>query len=94
MRRSEQWILREIAGESILVPTGAAAMRFNGIVTVNDAGRVIYDALAEETDHAGLKARLMAEYDVDEATAEADVAEFLQQMREIGARVEEADGRN
>ena len=69
-----------------------AAVHFNGIVTVNDAGRVLYDALAEETDRAGLKARLMAEYEVDEATAEADVAEFLQQMREIGALVEEADG--
>ncbi len=92
MRRAEQWILREIAGESILVPTGSAAVHFNGIVTVNDAGRVLYDALAEETDRAGLKARLMAEYEVDEATAEADVAEFLQQMREIGALVEEADG--
>ena len=26
MRRAEQWILREIAGESILVPTGSAAI--------------------------------------------------------------------
>ena len=35
MHASKDYILREIAGETILIPSGAAAQKFNGLVTLN-----------------------------------------------------------
>ena len=33
---NEDYIVREIAGETILVPTGASAEHFNGMLTLNE----------------------------------------------------------
>ena len=36
---NEDYIPREIAGETILVPTGASADHFNGMLTLNETSR-------------------------------------------------------
>ena len=38
MKISENYIMREIAGEYIVVPTGRAAMDFKGLISLNDVG--------------------------------------------------------
>lgn len=88
MRASKDFIAREIAGEYILVPVGAAAAQFNGLVTVNELGKFIFDVLAEERTQEAVVEEITAVYDVDRQTAAADLAEFLDKMREIGALVE------
>ena len=85
MRASKDFILREIAGKSLLVPTGAAAARINGLITLNELGCFIFKALQTEQTPASIAARIAAEYDVAADVAEADTLEFLQQLREIGA---------
>ena len=89
MRVSKEFILREIAGENILVPVGAAAVNFNGLISMNGVGRFIFDLLAEERTARELADRVCGEYDVPPETALGDVEEFLQQLRDIGALIEE-----
>lgn len=36
MKIVKEFILREIAGECVLVPTGATSQEFNGMITVSD----------------------------------------------------------
>lgn len=88
MRVSKEFILREIAGEHILVPVGSAATNFNGLISLNEVGRFIFDLLAEDRTARELAERICGEYDVSMETALADVEKFLQQLREIGALVE------
>lgn len=88
MRASEDFIMREIAGEFVLVPIGAAATGFNGLVSMNGLGKFIFDLLAEEHTAEELAEKICAEYDVSRETALSDTLEFLQQLREIGALVE------
>lgn len=85
MRASKDFIMREIAGEHILVPVGAAAARFNGLITMNELGRFIFDLLAQEQTVEQLAERIVGEYDVPLETATEDTREFLQQLRDIGA---------
>lgn len=85
MRASKDFIMREIAGEHILVPVGAAAARFNGLITMNELGRSIFDLLAREQTVEQLVERIVGEYDVSPETAREDTLEFLQQLRDIGA---------
>ena len=42
MKVSNEFILREVAGEYILVPVGAAAVKFNGLITLNEIGAFIF----------------------------------------------------
>lgn len=85
MRASKDFIMREIAGEHILVPVGAAAARFNGLITMNELGRAIFDLLDREQTVEQLVERIVGEYDVSPETATEDTLEFLQQLRDIGA---------
>lgn len=89
MRASKDFIMREIAGEFILVPVGAAAMKFNGLITMNELGKYIFEPLAEERTVQELAERITGEYDVSMDTAARDAVEFLQQLRDVGALVEE-----
>lgn len=85
MKASNDFILREIAGETLLVPVGAGAARINGLVALNELGCFIFKALSSEQTPASIAAQIAAEYDVTPETAEADTLEFLQQLRSIGA---------
>ncbi len=85
MKVSNDFILREIAGEYILVPVGAAAAKFNGLITLNELGKFIFEALADDCTLEQLVDKITSEYDVDAATAAADAEEFLGELRGIGA---------
>ena len=85
MKVSKDLIMREIAGEHILVPVGAAAAKFNGLITMNEAGRFIFGLLSEERTLPELAELVTAEYDVDYDTALRDAEEFVQQLRDVGA---------
>ena len=85
MQASKDYLVRSIAGEMILIPSGAAAQKFNGLVTVNALGAFIWDVLQQSVTLDELVARITAEYEVDDATARADAEEFLAELRQIGA---------
>ena len=88
MKVNQNFILREIAGESMLIPVGAAAAKFNGLITLNDTAATIFKTLSQDTTLEALVDAVTADYDIDRETARADAEEFLQQLRQAGALVE------
>ena len=38
MRIEKEFVLREIAGDYIIIPTGSTVLDFNGLITVNEVG--------------------------------------------------------
>lgn len=91
MIASKNFIPREIAGEYLLVPTGAASAQLNGLITLNELGYFIFQTLQSEQSVDSLVAAITAEYDVDTDTARADVLEFLAQLRAVGALTEHGE---
>ena len=85
MKVSKDFILREIADECMLVPTGSAAARFNGLITLNELGAFIFRTLEQEHSRESLLNKILDAYDVDPETAGADLDAFLQQLRELDA---------
>lgn len=81
-------ILRQIAGENILIPVGEAARQLHGMVCLNESGLLLWNALSEERTEAELTAMLLSAYDTDPETAAADVWEFLETVRGLGVLVE------
>ena len=43
MKIVKEFILREIAGECVLVPTGATSQEFNGMITISDTAKFIWE---------------------------------------------------
>ena len=89
MKISENYILREIAGEYIVVPTGSAAMDFKGLITLNDTGVFLWKLLQEDDQtKESLLDALCEEYEAVREEAKIDIEEFLQRIRSEGMLIE------
>ncbi len=54
MRVDKEFVLREIAGDYIIIPTGKTVLEFNGLITVNEVGVSIWNMLQKEVGSAGM----------------------------------------
>ena len=85
MKIKKGFVVRNVAGESVVIALGAASKSFNGIIKLNDTGRILWDKLVEGCDEDALLSAILAEYDVDDETAKADIGRFLDTLK--GANV-------
>ena len=79
MKIKEGYILREVAGKSIVVPTGN--INFNGIITLNESGVLLWKALENGTDEDGLAEILFENYDVSLEVARRDAANMIKKLQ-------------
>ena len=84
MRIIPGFMIREIAGETIAIPSGEAAHQLSGLIALNGSGRFLFELLQTEHTEEDLVCALMEEYEVDREVASADVTEFLTQLRTGG----------
>ena len=77
MRINKEFVLREIAGDYIIIPIGSTALEFHGLITVNEVGVTLWKMLQEEVTMEDLVQGVLAEYDVEEEVAREDIQEFL-----------------
>ena len=77
MRVEKDFVLREIAGDYVIIPTGKTVLSFNGLISVNEVGAFLWELLQNEVTIDELVAAVLNEYDVDEVTAREDIQEFL-----------------
>ena len=81
MRTEKNLILREIAGEYILIPTGSLALKFTGVFAISSLGVSVWKLLEEDKTYEQIVSELLEEYEVDRETLERDVSEFLDSLR-------------
>lgn len=80
----ENYVLRQVAGSYVVVAAGEASVNFNGMLTLNDSGALLWRTLEHGADEAGLISALTSEYEVSDEQAGRDIAEFLKALREAG----------
>ena len=88
MKRSPEFLLRDVAGKLVLVPVGSAAARFPGMVTVNPAGKFIWEQLETPKSFDQLVAAMTQRYEVSKETPAADAKAFLERLIAVGAVIE------
>ena len=88
MRTNTNFILREIAGENILVATGKAAEVFNGMITLNEVASFIWSNIDECNTVDKLISSILDEFEIDEEIARKDVESFTNELIEMGIVVE------
>ena len=83
MKIKEGFLLRKIAGQNMVIPTGGD-LELNMMITLNGTGAFLWECLQEEKEEKDLVTALLKEYDVDESTAKASVAAFVDKLRANG----------
>lgn len=84
MKINGTFVMREVAGEILLVPVEETALKLNGMITLNSVSAVIWKALEEQTDYDRILGRILERFNVSYETAKRDLDEFLAQMQEAG----------
>ena len=84
MKVDKEFVLREIAGDYIIIPTGKTVLDFNGLITVNEVGASIWNMLQEEVSLDELVKGILDEYEVNEDVAREDIQEFLATLDKNG----------
>lgn len=83
MKLKQGFILRTVAGETVVLPSGDE-LDLNMMITLNDTGKFLWQKLEVGAEVDELVADLLKEYDVDEATARAGVERFIAKLNENG----------
>lgn len=74
---------RTIAGQTILIPMGKTVLDARGLYALNELGSFLWDLLPEAGSEADLVSAVVDEYEVTPETARKDIAEFLDQLRQM-----------
>ncbi len=81
MKIKEGFVVKEIAGQNVVIALGAASKIFNGIIKLNDSGKFIWEKIAAGLTKDEIVKAMLEEYDVDEATASTDVEAFIGELK-------------
>lgn len=77
MKIKDGFVLREIAGTWVVLPLAKNKADFNGMITLNESGLLLWKRLEGGATREDLISLLTEEYEVSEETASADVDKFL-----------------
>lgn len=89
MKIKGTFVIRDIAGDIVIVPVGETALSYNGMITTTKTGATIWQTLEADSDREAVIQALLDGFDVDYDTAAADTDEFLERLRSLGLLEEE-----
>ena len=84
MKIKNGFVLREVGGESVVVPVGEMSKAFHGMINVNETGAFLWKFFSEEHSIDEGVAALLKEYDVEESIAREDVEKFVETIESNG----------
>ena len=83
MKLKDGFILRQVAGENVVIPSGNG-LDLNMMITLNDTGKFLWERLETGAEEAELVQALRAEYAVDADTAAKAVVDFVKKLKGHG----------
>ena len=85
MKITGDFMLREVAGQALVVPIGNSVVSVNAIITLSESAVILWRKLESGVESADeLIEALLSEYDVDRETASQCTEEFLAQLNDKG----------
>lgn len=82
-QRSDDFVYRRVAGEHLLL--ALRRDRIAPMFMLTPTGGFVWEQLTEWTPLSALVEQVVAHFEVSEEVAAADVADFLNQLQELGA---------
>lgn len=84
MKLNPDYILRDIAGEKIIVPTGNASQKINGMINLNSTAAFLWECVDKGLNRQEMIAQILQTFEVDEETAIRDVNGFSDMLLREG----------
>lgn len=82
MKIKDGFVLKAIAGTYMVVPLGTQVAQFGSIIKLTETGAFLWEKLSSGIDKDELLKALTDEYDVDTATASADIDKFINKLKD------------
>ena len=83
MNIKKEFVKRDIAGDTILVPIGKTVYDSNGLFVLNELAAFLWDRLSAAQTEADLLRDVLDTYEVTEEVALQDIREFVDKLREM-----------
>ena len=83
MKIKDNFMLRQIADTHVVLPVDTDMLDFNGMITLNETGCMLWKMLECECEAKELVDALLDEFEVSSEQATADVEEFLNKLKSI-----------
>ena len=87
MKTNGEYMLREIAGEAVLIPTGSASQKLNGMIELTDSAAFIWKQVDTAKDLEEIVARVREEYEVEEELRELYIRGIVQDIPEMEEKI-------
>ena len=84
MKIKGTFVMRDIAGDIVIVPVGDSALAYNGMITTTKTGAELWKVLEKGCNREMLIQTLLDRFDVDYDTASADTDKFLADLASLG----------
>ncbi len=81
MKIKDGFILKDVAGSKIVIATGKQKLDFNGVITFNDVGAVVFSMLDGTNSVENIVSHIASEYQVDEEIVKTDVLKLIEKMK-------------
>lgn len=81
MKIKNGFVVREIAGEHVVVALGEACRIFNGMIRLNETGRLIWDGLSDGKSKEEIVDLILNEYESERSVVEADYDKFISTLK-------------
>ncbi len=84
MKLNENFVLKTIAGSTVVMPVGDQVEKVHGMIKLNPTAKVIWEALEQGKDKSGIEEALKNNFqNIDESVLSEDVDYFLNKLKEL-----------
>ncbi len=80
MKIKKGFMLRQVADSYVVVATGTATAQFNGVVTLNQTGALLWEQLVQGCEPEELTDLLKNRYGISENKAKEDADAFVEKV--------------
>ena len=82
MKAKQGFVLRNVADEYILMPTGGNIGKFNGTILLNEVSAFVWEKLHNSLSRDDLLKAILDEFEVEKDVAAADLDTILATLKE------------
>lgn len=82
LKKTNQFVMRSLGDETVLIPRGEMAEEVNGVITLSETAAFIYEKAPEAENFEALAQCLSREYQISTEESRKDLREILEQMKQ------------
>ena len=82
MKIRKGFVLREVAGTIVVVPTGQLLDEFPEVITLTKSAKFVWELLKEDTTQEEILHKVVEKYKIDKERAQNDLKKFIKELQQ------------